>query len=171
MVPKAKALRDSLKQLATLCAKENKHLRWTTPLGLPVINCYHQAEEERIPVYLNGRRRRVKLVVGDKKEVWKKKAANSAAANFVHSVDAAHLQLVALKAAKEGIDLATVHDCFGCLASRAARLNEIIREQFVQLHKRHNPLAGVWSSARRNLPQRVKLPPFQKLGTSKLSRF
>jgi DNA-directed RNA polymerase len=106
----------------------------------------------------------VKLVVGDKKEVWKDKAKDAVTANFVHSVDATHLQFVELVCADEGIDLAVVHDCFGCLAPRARRLKEIIPEQYIHLHKHHNLLAGVWSSARRILPQRVKLPPPPEIG-------
>jgi len=46
MVPKAKAVREFLEQLAKLCADNGKPLRWTTPLGLPVINRYHEPETE-----------------------------------------------------------------------------------------------------------------------------
>jgi DNA-directed RNA polymerase len=164
MVPRATAVRDFLEQLATLCAKEGKSLCWTTPLGLPVVNCYYKPEIERIAVPLKGRRRRVKFVVGDTEDIHKAKAANAVTANFVHSVDAAHLQLIELAAAKEGIALVTVHDCFGCLASRAQHLNDIIRKQFLHLHKRHNVLARVWASARRDLPKHVKLPPLPETG-------
>jgi DNA-directed RNA polymerase len=164
MVPRATAVRDFLEQLAKLCAKEGKSLSWTTPLGLPVVNCYYKPEIERIAVPLKGRRRRVNFVVGDTEDIHKAKAANAVTANFVHSVDAAHLQLIELAAAKEGIALVTVHDCFGCLASRAQDLNDIIRKQFLHLHKRHNVLARVWASARRDLPKHVKLPPLPETG-------
>jgi DNA-directed RNA polymerase len=170
MVPRAKALRDYLKDLADMCAKEGKHLRWDTPLGLPVINCYHQPDEKRVSVYLNGKRRQVKLVVGDKDKISRRKAANAAAANFVHSIDAAHLQLVALAAGKENIELAVVHDCFGCLAPRAKRLNEIIRQQFIELHKPNNFLAAIYSSARKLLPQRSKPPLPPEVGTLEIER-
>ena len=90
------------------------------------------------PLWLNGRRRSTKLAVGDKDGINKKKAENAITANFVHSADAAHLQLVALAAAKEGINMVSVHDCFGTIAPDAGRLNDIIRDQFIDLHKRHN---------------------------------
>jgi DNA-directed RNA polymerase len=118
MVPRAKEARDRLKQLAELCAKENKPLRWTTSLGLPIQNRYHKPEIKNISVPLNGRRRCVKFVVGDKETIDKRKAVNAVTANFVHSADAVHLMLIALAAAKEGIDMVSVHDCFGCLAVR-----------------------------------------------------
>jgi len=64
------------------------------------------------------------------KAIDKEKSANGVAPNFVHACDAAHLQLVANAAAVEGIrQIATVHDSFGCLASQARRINQMIREQ------------------------------------------
>jgi DNA-directed RNA polymerase, mitochondrial len=167
MVPKAKEVRDFLEGLAMICAEKGLPLRWTTPLGLPVINRYHEPEIKIIPVSLKGRRRRTKLVVGDKPGIAKKKATNAVTANFVHSVDAAHLQFVALAADREGINLVTVHDCFGATASKAARLNEIIREEFIRLHKRHNSLVGVREIAKRDL--RVKeLPPVPAIGSAEI---
>ena len=134
---------------------------------MPVINRYHEPEIKIIPVSLKGRRRRVKLAVGDKPAIAKKKATNAVTANFVHSIDAAHLQFVALAADREGINLVTVHDCFGATAPQAARLNEIIREEFVRLHKRHNLLIAVREAARRDL--RVKeLPPIPAIGSAEI---
>jgi hypothetical protein len=64
------------------------------------------------------------------KAIDKEKSANGVAPNFVRACDAAHLQLVANAAAVEGIrQIATVHDSFGCLASQARRINQMIREQ------------------------------------------
>jgi DNA-directed RNA polymerase, mitochondrial len=151
MVPSAKEVRDFLQELAALCAEKNIPVRWTTPLGLPVINRYHAPKIKNISVSLGDKRRRVKFAVGDKPGIAKKKAVNAITANFVHSIDAAHLHLVVLAADKESIDLVTVYDCFGTIAPHAARLNEIIREQFVQLHKRHNLLVGVRETAKRDL--------------------
>jgi DNA-directed RNA polymerase, mitochondrial len=124
------------------------------------------------PPLKKGRSRRTKLVVRDKEDILEKKAVNAVAANFVHSVDAAHLQPVALAAAKEGISMVSVHDCFGCLAPHARRFNEIIREQFVRLHTRNNLLVGVWASARRDLSAagRKKLPPPPKIGDLELEQ-
>ena len=161
MVPKAKAVCDFLEQIAKLYADQNRSLRWTTGAGLPVINRYYKPDIDRIPVWLDGRRRRVELVVGDTPEVAKGDAVNAVTANFTHSLDACHLHMVALEAAKEGIPLVTVHDCFGSIAPRMGRLLDIVRDEFVRLHKRHNFLAAVWASVRRNLPKHVKLllPP------------
>ena len=167
MVPKAKAVRDFLEQLAGLCADSDKPLRWTTPLGLQVINNYHAPEVKNFTVLVNGRRRSVKLAIGDKVGIDKRKAMNAVTANFTHSIDASYLQLVGLACAKEGINLVTVHDCFGTTAPRAKRLNEIIREEFVHLHKPNNLLNGVRESARRDL-RGVKLPDLPAIGTANI---
>ena len=117
MLPRPKAVRDWLEKHAQSTAKP---LRWTTPLGLPVINIYQSPQIKNHSVLVNGRRRSVKLVIGDKDGINKEKAANSITANFVHSADAAHLQLVALVAAESGINMVSVHDCFGTIAPDAA---------------------------------------------------
>ena len=155
IVPKAKAVRDSLEQLVKLCSENDRPLRWTTPspLGLPVLNAYQKSKKERLAVSFDGRRRRINIITGDKAAISRVDAKNAVTANFVHSVDAAHLQLVALAMAKEDIEMVSVHDCFGTIAPHAKRLNEIIREQFRRLHKRHNLLNDVRQSARRDLPE------------------
>jgi DNA-directed RNA polymerase len=165
MVPKAKALRDGLVKLARLLAKNGEYLRWTTHLRMPVLNAYHEPITKEVSLSLRGRRRRVKLVVGDKKEVWVDEAGNASPANFVHSFDAAHLQLVALAAKKEHIDLVVVHDCFGCLAPHARRMNEIIRDQFVQLYESPRAITDVWTYARKKLGKNVKLPSQPEIGS------
>lgn len=167
MVPKAKDVRDFLEGLAEICAEKGLPVRWTTPLGLPVINRYHEPKTKIISVSLKGRRRRVKFAVGDTPGIAKKKAINAVTANFVHSTDATLLQFVALATEREGINLVTVHDCFGATAPTAARLNEIIREEFVRLHKRHNLLIGVRETARRDLRIK-KLPPVPAIGSAEI---
>jgi DNA-directed RNA polymerase len=170
LVPSAVEVRDFLETLVKECAKKNKQLWWLTPLGLPVGNCYYIPEIHNISLKLNGRRRRVKFIVGDTDQVDRRKAVNSVTANFVHSADAAHLQMVALAAQAEGIDMVAVHDSFGCLAPRAKRFNQIVREQFYKLHTDYNLLAAVRESARRNLPRRVVLPPLPKTGSLDLTQ-
>jgi DNA-directed RNA polymerase len=63
--------------------------------------------------------------------------------------------MVVLAAAAEGIEMVSVHDCFGCLAPHAKRLNEIIREKFVEVHE-YDWLGSLRERARRD---GVKLPP------------
>jgi DNA-directed RNA polymerase, mitochondrial len=62
-------------------------------------------------------------------------------------------------AVSEGItSIATVHDSFGCLPSRAARFREIIREEFVRMYQEHDVLSEVLEGARRDLKDPKGLP-------------
>jgi DNA-directed RNA polymerase len=164
MIPRAAAVRDFLETLARICSDNGKHLHWTSALGLPVVNCYNELNIKPLSVTLNGRRRRVNFAVGYKKEIKKTRAVNGATANFIHSCDACHLQMVALEAAKENIPVIPVHDCYGTLAPRALRLLDIVRQQFAQLHTRHNLLNEVRESVRRDIPK-AQLPPLPEIGT------
>jgi DNA-directed RNA polymerase len=63
-------------------------------------------------------------------------------------------------AVAEGItSIATVHDGFGCLASRAARFSNIILEQFVRMYEEHDVLAEVLNQARADFSGNTKRMP------------
>jgi len=110
-----------------------------------------------------ARRRRVKLTIGDRDGIDKKKAVNAVTANFIQSLDASHLQLVALAAANDGIVMVSVHDCFGTVAPDVGRLGEAIREQFIRLHA-PDLLSRVRESAKHDLPRHVELPVTPEIG-------
>jgi DNA-directed RNA polymerase len=166
LMPTAKTLRSFLEKIAKVYTECNKPMRWETPLGLPVLNAYYEPlPSQRFSVTIAGKRRRADLITGDTDDVdngaWRKTTAN-----FVHSSDACHLHMVANATAKEAIPLATIHDCFGTIAPHARRLNEIVRQQFVQLHENYNWLEQVLASAKRDLPKSVhnKLPELPQRG-------
>ncbi len=149
---------EFMQKLAKTLAHEGKPLRWTTPAGLPCINRYHDAVTERITLWChsNGVKQRVQttVAVGYDTPIAKEKAAAGIAPNFVHSHDAAALQLAVAAAADEGItDIATVHDSFGCLPSRAGRFNQIIREQFLAMYSDHDVLTELYESAINDLTE------------------
>lgn len=166
---------EFLQKIAKALAHEGKPVTWTTPVGIPWINRYHEPIVERVCLFLNDGgvklRTRVSVTVGGKKEIDKAKAANGVAPNFVHALDASHLLLVANAAAREGItSMATVHDSFGCLASQAPRFNQIIREQFVFLYETHDVLAEILEHASRDLSHanQDRLPTIPQYGNLNL---
>jgi len=170
LMPAAKTLRNFLEKIAKVYTEYNKKpMRWET--GLPVLNAYYEPiPPQRFSVTIAGKRRRASLINGETKDI--DSTANTAVtANFVHSSDACHLHMVANATAKEAIPLVTIHDCFGTTAPHARRLNEIIREQFVQLHENYNWLEQVLASAKRDLPKSVhhKLPELPQRGNLDLS--
>jgi DNA-directed RNA polymerase len=159
--PRAAKVLDFLEDLVDACP--DGVLRWTSALGLPVINRYHRPITRRIETRLRGRRRRTKFVVGEQPNPSLSKAKDAVTANFTHSVDAAHLQMIALAATNAGIDMLCIHDCFGCIAPHADRFNDIIRDQYIRLHRR-NLLSEAREAVRRRVPKNVKLPPLPEIG-------
>ena len=86
---------EYIQHLARQRADRGLFLEWTTPSGFPVLNRYHEPKEpETINLKTYGVRVRHDIVTGFKDEIWKTKTINAAAANFVHSMDAAHLNKV-----------------------------------------------------------------------------
>jgi hypothetical protein len=96
------------------------------------------------------RRHSRNVVVGDTDEIDLKAALRGVAANFVHSLDAAHLQRTVVAAARVGNPMLTIHDCYAALAPDAAQLNAILREEFVKMYTEHDPLAEVLARAARS---------------------
>ncbi len=146
-----------LQKIVRTLAREGKHLHWTTPTGFPLVNAYQEKETKRIHLWLYDRgtpvKHQVTLSVGDASDIVVDDAVNAVAPNLVHACDAAHLMLTVNAAVAEGItSIATVHDCFGCLPSRAERFRKIIREQFVRMYEEHDDvLAEVLEQARKDL--------------------
>jgi DNA-directed RNA polymerase len=171
MMAAAKTLRNFLEKIAKVYTEYNKPMLWETALDLPVLNAYYEPiPPQRFSVTIDGKRRRANLINGETNDI--DSTANTAVtANFVHSSDACHLHMVANAMAKEAMPLVTIHDCFGTTAPHAKRLNEIIREQFVQLHENYNWLEQVLASAKRDLPKTLhhKLPELPPLGNLNLA--
>jgi DNA-directed RNA polymerase len=151
----AKAL-GFLRSIAKTCAHEAKPTCWTTPVGIPWVNRYNDGVVETVTLWMydRGVRRRMftNVTTDNAATIDKDKSANAISPNLVHALDAAHLLLTVNAAAGEGIALlATVHDSFGCLPSRAGRFNTIIREQFVRMYQEHDPLVEVLERAKCDL--------------------
>ena len=162
-----------LKGLASAMAHEGKPVRWTTPAGLPCVNRYHEATTKTLQLWLHNERISVNVAVGNEAALLKKKCTQAVAPNFVHSMDAAHLLLVAGACADEGItDVVTVHDSFGCLPAHADRFNQIIREQFSKMYQDHDVLTSCLGTVRADLTEanHWRLPPLPEKGTLDLTQ-
>jgi DNA-directed RNA polymerase, mitochondrial len=64
-------------------------------------------------------------------------------------------------AVTEGIRaIATVHDSFSCLPSRAARFRRLIRGEFARMYHEHDVLQEVFDAARADLddPNNKRMP-------------
>jgi DNA-directed RNA polymerase len=123
-----------IRRLTKAANDRGKLLTWTSPTGFPVINHYRPSKVRTIDIR-DGIRVQHRIGDGYLNKINKKKAIDSAAPNFVHSLDAAHLIRVANRASTEGItNLVTVHDSYACLAPQAAQLNDILRGELAELY-------------------------------------
>ena len=104
---------------------------WTTPLKLPVVQPYRINKGRRVKTNLQT----VVLhepTVAD--AVDKRKQLQAFPPNFVHSLDATHMILSALKADEMGIDFSAVHDSFWTHAADVNTMNELLRDAFIRMH-------------------------------------
>jgi len=105
---------------------------WIAPSGLTCVQPYKKTRK----VQSMTRRQKVTLADTDGDKVDKGKQRMGFPPNFVHSLDATHMMLVAQACKGEGMTFAGVHDSFWTHACDAPRLNVLIRDAFVDLHQR-----------------------------------
>lgn len=119
----------------------HREIQWDTPSGFVAQQDYMEWEKGgEIRIQLFGGAKWALYRGGDKPA--RREHRNGIAPNFVHSMDAAHMQEVAIRSAAEGIAaMAMIHDDFGTHAADTQRFSQIIRESFVEMYERNDPLA------------------------------
>lgn len=104
---------------------------WTTPLKLPVVQPYRLNKGLKIQTNLQN----ITLAqpsVAD--SVNKRKQLQAFPPNFIHSLDASHMILSALKANELGLSFSAVHDSFWTHAADVNTLNVLLRDSFIRMH-------------------------------------
>jgi DNA-directed RNA polymerase len=135
LLPRAAAAMQYIRKLADHCASRGEPLRWYSHTGLPIANRYYKSNAKTVELPLRGVRARYRVADSWSPEILKHEARNAAPANFVHSRDAAHLIRAVNGAAREGIiNVVCVHDCFGTIAPRSQRFQNILRTQLVLMY-------------------------------------
>lgn len=166
----AAAAMDWLRDAAQVAAKADLPLWWETPMGLPILQEYKKSKGKRIITHWAGARLDVMLSVEEEK-IDSRAQANGVAPNFVHSLDAAHLQSVALQSRREGIaHLAMIHDSFGTHAADTDRLSGILRETFIKQYE-GDVLGDFYEQLKQQLGEELaeELPAPPKAGTLDLN--
>ena len=104
---------------------------WTTPLKLPVVQPYRKTATRRINTSLQS------IAIRDatsSNPVDKAKQVQAFPPNFIHSLDATHMFLTALKCHEIGISFASIHDSFWTHAGDVDTMNRVIRDAFIRMH-------------------------------------
>jgi Autographiviridae RNA polymerase len=132
IMPKVTQVRSFIGKLSKECTRNGQPLRWTNATGFPVSNLYYKPNV--MPVYLPSGRE-FNVADGYLKTIKEPKASNSAAPNFIHSMDAAHLASTVNGAVEEGItNILPIHDSYSGLAPEATRFNQVIRAHLGLIH-------------------------------------
>ena len=104
---------------------------WTTPLKMPVVQPYRSNSNQDFKTNLQ----RVTVNVSSATApVDRRRQVSAFAPNFIHSLDASHMILTALKCNEMGLTFASVHDSFWTHAGDVDTMNEIIRDTFIRMH-------------------------------------
>lgn len=104
---------------------------WTTPLGLPIVQPYRRAGKKQIATLLQT------IFIEDpdaSRPVNAMKQSTAFPPNFIHSLDATHMLMSAVACHKKGMAFASVHDSYWTHACDVDDMNEVIRDQFIELH-------------------------------------
>ena len=129
-----------LQSYAHALAREGKSVRWTSPSGFPAVQKYTKDKPDRVRIFLYDRaakeRRETRINIQvDTNTADSRKAKAGIAANFVHSLDSAHMTLSILRGVENGItDYFMIHDSFGTLPSDTWKFWHCIRMTLVEMY-------------------------------------
>lgn len=104
---------------------------WTTPLHMPVVQPYRQTKSKSVHTNLQN------ITLAEphpSNPVNKRKQLQGFPPNFIHSLDATHMLLSALKCDEQGLSFAAVHDSFWTHAANVDSMNSVLRDAFIQIH-------------------------------------
>jgi hypothetical protein len=163
LVPSSLLLRDWLQEVSDTVSEANRPLEWRAPVtGFAVVQENYKYKTKTVQARYLDRRFCPSLRIDSKTELNPQQQRKAITANFIHSLDAAHLIITMNKLLDEGIDrFACVHDSYVALASDMELLSRLTRLAFVELHK-GNIMESFLETACSGLPEYVK----QRLRTS-----
>ena len=157
-----------LQKVADLICHDNHVVTWNTPNGFPVQQNYMKMKQETIQLRFNKARVRF-YNQQETDDVDNRAQRNGIAPNFIHSMDACHLQRVVNAMKQLGDDnFMMIHDSFGTDCAHAGLLYKVIRQEFVNLYKDQNHLENFLESVKYligddKLSKVPKIPAFGNL--------
>lgn len=126
----ARNIMNWLGDCAKLIASENEPVRWTTPLGLPVVQPYRMYGRHLVSTSLQ-----VLTLQRETEKVMVRRQRTAFPPNFVHSLDGSHMMMTAVACKRAGLNFAGVHDSYWTHACDVDEMNRILREKFVELYQ------------------------------------
>ncbi|KAJ4319244.1 DNA-directed RNA polymerase [Fusarium piperis] len=115
-----------------LTAQFRSTVVWTTPLRMPVAQPYRKSTMREIRTCLQS----ISYPALDQTDpVNRRKQLQGFPPNFIHSLDASHMLLSALKCDELGLNFAAVHDSFWTHAADVDVMNRVLRDAFIRIHE------------------------------------
>ena len=153
-----------LQKVAGLITESGEVVSWTTPNGFLVQQNYMKMRSEVIKLRFGGSQVRF-YNQEETDEIDTRRQRNGIAPNFIHSMDASHLQrVVCAESAKGNKNFMMIHDSFGTDAAHAGSLYKTIREEFVGLYKDQNHLENFLDSVSYLIDDLDAVPEIPKFG-------
>jgi len=118
---------------AAAVAASGAEVRWTTPLGLPVLQPYRRSSRRVVRTLVQ---QLVLATPGEHLPVMRSRQRSAFPPNYIHSLDSSHMLMTATACAAAGLQFAAVHDSFWSNAATVDAMNGALRAEFVRLHRR-----------------------------------
>tara|TARA_B110000093_G_scaffold182773_1_gene230362 strand:+ start:113 stop:2617 length:2505 start_codon:yes stop_codon:yes gene_type:complete len=172
---------DWITKIARLVTKNENPLpfMWSTPTGFVVQQAKYSMDRHSVQTMIDGRMLKVEFLT-DSKVLDANKNAQSLSPNYIHSMDAAHLQLTINKALSRGdtadgvggMSFCMIHDSFGVHAADMDYfLHECIKPAFYEMYKDGDVLQKFLEEVMPLIPEksRKKIPTIPSLGDLDIS--
>lgn len=170
VVKAATGCMDWLQVAARVAAAEQLPVLWTTPAGFLVQQAYRLPNEVRIDTAFEKIRVQVKLNVGDQ-QIDKRKQASGISPNWVHSLDASHMQRTIERCHEMGLrSFCMIHDSYGTHAGNAQVMANALREEFVRMYSEQDVLGKFRDDLLEQLPAGTELAELPPKGSLDLSQ-
>ncbi|XP_044505742.1 DNA-directed RNA polymerase 2, chloroplastic/mitochondrial-like isoform X2 [Mangifera indica] len=157
MFEAARAIMNWLGECAKVIASENEPVRWTTPLGLPVVQPYRKLGKHSVKTSLQ-----ILTLRRETDQVMVRRQRTAFPPNFVHSLDSSHMMMTAVACRNAGLNFAGVHDSYWTHACDVDEMNRILREKFVELYEKPI-LENLLESFQHSFPT-LSFPPLPERG-------
>ena len=161
----ARRIQDWLSDCAARMAALQQPVAWTTPLGLPVIQPYRKSAAYSVQTIMQ------QVSLADHSDLLPVASARQRSAlppNFIHSLDATHMLMTALRCQQQGMTFTAVHDSYWTHAGQMDELSRLLREEFVSLYQQPI-LQTTRDDWQRRFPE-LRLEPVPATGTLQLQQ-
>ena len=157
-----------LKKIAGMIGKNGEAVAWTSPNGLPIQQNKFVPNIETCKMRFNGGFVRI-YIPKENTDIDTRGQSQAIAPNFIHSMDACHMQRVIMNQAEKGNNnFFMIHDSFGTDIEHAEDLFKAIRTELVNMYKGHNYLEEWLADVEYLLPEEKEIPQMPTKGNLNL---